>query len=515
MEDFLICPEDLYLVRNFRTFGPIEIQKNVARTSVPFLKNLLGTLACFPTSYSGPQNPEARAGVDLLAGRLRDKYLWNKNRLQRNKVLIQNWYALIAEHARSGKYLIGFDCSWILAGIRDYILEFQEFSADQIDVHRFDDRYLVFAPVNVIQMEHISTWLYQNRQLFDIRSAVAVFNMPLEDILDFQYLHPVQISFLGKDICLIESSVLSQRQLCAAFFEERVLTHIAALDPIKATYAVHVTMENTNFEYPMAWDACHQELVIYHAGYIGTQDLQAEFLRVLTQIELTGVQFTEIPGHLEAVVTATQTGNRCFACANRWYSSGTVPEFSESATRETAEIIRNRLTCLTEKPLDKLSLLELLQVFQDFDGNCHTLRGSDSPDILAKLIFPDRISRAYALSQYALLGYSSKPPGKLSIPNPIGYDTIKAGDSIVTVYYYFSTNGRRIEFQEVWGRNDGEIFALLSELVKQGYFYPQKTRGLVQRYPEFIPSHPALASSLSPNPDLLRDELFTLVKGHK
>ena len=97
----------------------------------------------------------------------------------------------------------------------------------------------MFAPVTPTQQERIFTYVYQDRKLFDVRSAVCVQGLEDPDyaeLRDFQYLYPVHISKFG-DFTIIESTVLTQDQLEVAFYDQKMVYNIEGLDPIKSTYA--------------------------------------------------------------------------------------------------------------------------------------------------------------------------------------------------------------------------------------------------------------------------------------
>jgi len=430
-------PEDQYLIQSLTVFGPINSVSN------PFLKNVLGIIACFPTAYNGSLDPRAIAGVKLIAGRLGDTYNIDKNRLERLTCLDQNYFRLIAQQAENDFYLIAFDESWVLAAIRDYIELTKAFSPDQVKVYRFSKLHLVFAPVTAIQQEAILTWLYQNRKLFDARSAVCLFDYPAPDANDIQHLFPIGLSFLGT-ICIFESIVLSQEQLEAAITDLQMIYSIPGLDPIKATFAAHMAMENTNFDYPIEFS--DDKLRIWSAGYLGSEDLKSEFLRCLDQIEKTGTQFSTY-----------LTGHRMFYCQGTWYqvsSQGNPVQPPENAT----------------------DLVRLL-----------------------------RTNREKALQIYQALGYSWSPSVE-SFDIPVGYQTLDDGQEITTVYYYKSTNGKRIDILAVNGPDNG-LLPTIQALSNQGYFLSQVAKAILKRYPKFILSSPTVVQNLPVDPTALRSIL--------
>lgn len=275
------------------------------------MNKLLEAIACFPTTYTGPITPDKIFGVGFVSSKLHDRYNWEKNKLERHKLLPQNYFKLIAECPP----LIGFDKFWILAGIRDYIEAFKNPNPKDLTIYKFNTDYLVFAPVSRNVQENILTWLYQNRKLYDERAAVGGINCSSDDLFDFEKLFPVKVSNMDS-ISFVESTVLTQQQLDSTFYEKKMIYPIMALDPIRATFAAYCTMENTNFDYPIIWNnSC---LEIYNIGYILSEDLRSEFNRVLAQI--TNVKFKKISG--------VPVGKKCFYCDGDWYA----PEFDEVVT---------------------------------------------------------------------------------------------------------------------------------------------------------------------------------------
>ncbi len=472
MERFLICPEDSYLARTFQVFGPLKVDQNQVETDVPFLKNLLGLLACFPTSYSGlcPAQgsalgategcqtysglcpAQALAGVHLVAGMLKDHYDLDSNRLERRKNLPQAYYSLIAQQASKELYLIALDKSWVLAGIRDYINLFSPFKAEDLSIYRFDKWYMIFGPVSAQTQEKIFTWIYQNRKMFDARSSVAT-----QRKTDFELIYPVESSkFAG--FTLYESTILNQDQLEAAFDENKMVYKIDGLSHLKAAYASYLTMENTNFNYPIVWN--NDRLEIWNAGYIGSEDIRLEWIRVLGQIETSGIIFTRLDSSGEAVLASQVTGAKTFYTSGNWYGA---------FTQDTP--------WLSKGPADMKNLLiDLVFPLSTFHGRTGAIRECNS------------------------MGYSTDDDPFL-FDIPIGYQTLTDGSNINTIYYYNTTSGMKIEFLTLPGTNSLDRQQTVQALVNRGQFLNPVAKSLSKRYPTIIFGYPPVF------PDFLKDDL--------
>lgn len=441
-ERFAIRPEDEYVIKTLRVFGAIKVIKDEAITEEPFLRTVLDMIKCFPSSYDGPLGPQALAGVKFVARQLGDIYNPQLNKTRR--ILNQDYFTLISTMASKEKYLIAFDETWVLGGIRNYNDTFKVFNIDQVDVYRFNKTFMVFAPVSAIVQEHILMWLYQNWKLFNGKSCIANFEQSPYYADDFRMLFPVNVEYVG-NICLIESTLLSQKQLEAAYYETKMIYRIEGLNMVKATYAVFMTMWNTNFEYPMSWTT--DQLSIWNAGYIGSEDLKAEFMRCLLDIEKGNIIFEEIPGPIEAATVTRQLWVRTFPCESVWYGAFT-------------------------------SNIRLNQV--DFN---EMIPYTDIPYDIVNGLLTDK---SRTLRVLKMLGYSFTPdPIEVSIP--IGYQTIQINSSdIITTYYYVSTHGQRVDVYTISGYNNPRILLRLQDLSNKGYFLSPKAAAIIRRYPKLV-----------------------------
>lgn len=439
-ERFLLKKEDKYLLQALTPFGKIKWEDDDrVTTESTFLANVLGMITCFPTSYEGSKDPRAIAGVKLVAAFLGDRYDMEGNKLERKKSLEQGYFQLIAQQAEKDFFLVAFDESWVFAGLRNFPK-----IVHQLQVSRFNKLYMVFAQVTRVEQEEILTWLYQNEKLFNPLSAVGFPDYSLPEINDIQHLFPIEVSFLG-NICLFESSLLDQDQIEKAVSELQMSYRIQGLDPIKATFAAHLTMENTNFNYPIEWDS--GVLRIWSAGYLGSEDCKFEFLRCLDQIETSNLFFTEIP---QPIISGGR--GKQFYTEYRWYGVSSEKTSWEGDPLQGEEDLLWRLR-------------------------------QNQPEIWNS-----------AIRGYQALGYSWTPEIE-TYDLPIGFQTIETEGQILTTYYYQSTQGKKIDVAALNGGDEGR-HSQIQELSNQGFFLPQVVKSIFKRYPNFILSSPTLSRNL-------------------
>ena len=262
-------------------------------------------------------------------------------------------------------------------------------------------------------------------------------------------------------------------------------------------------MENTNFDYSI--QIAEKRLYI-SSGYIASEDLRAEFDRCLDQIERSGVSFVEFPGPIEAVYGSKILGIKTFPCSSKWYgviTPGTqIPEYND---QEMKKLLLHdlELDCFrgsaSRSPDSSWIISKLLGTFQYPEGECHSVN-SDSifVDIPKRILDSRDLQRALGLHVMKLLGYSIDVQSVEEFDIPIGYDTITDGSSVLTSYYYLSTNGRKIGFTETSGtvKSDPNLLVQIQRLINRGYFLTPKIIGIIQRYPGFIPSYPPKLRSI-------------------
>lgn len=412
-------------------------------------------VSCFPKEYKGIKNPMTTQSV---------KFVLSKYTL--SEYLPHNYLTVIANEAKDKRYLIAFDKSWVIMGLQDYITE--RGPINNLIFHRFNDLIMVFAKVTFEEQERILTWLYQNIQLWAWNKSIAVFGLSKYKLKDIQHLYPVSITEFNNSH-IIKSEILNEDQLNACL-DLKTVYNIQGLDTIKATYATMLCMENTNYMYPMSWTK--DTLTIWYAGYIGSEDLKMEFLRVLNQ--LLNVKFMEVDSYLDAIATSTIHKAKAFYSSGKWYVATLSTEINADQN-EARNIIMNKMGCPVE------TLGEAIGLYRDQNNACQTIVISESMMIdVIKLFTSDLFGRLIGLHVMQLLGYTFEPEFP-TCDITVSYEIVDI-DEITTLWYYTSSAGQRVDFYTTKGKPSEEIKESIISTVKKCLILTQPQKSIFLRY---------------------------------
>jgi len=521
-DEYSLKIDDLFLVKPISLFHKVQItnqDKDVTiMTTDPFQKDLLQTIQTYPASYRGQIKPESTAACHLVARKLQDTYNPEKKRFTRRGFLDNDYLGVIASETSIGNGLVAFGPAWVLEAVADYvkhkynygivrdaalreeILEMNSdwrsnpgllpdqfvvdsenrtvpkselFQFDQVRVYQFSDRnfldengnllqhYMIFAPVNVDEMERVLLYLHRNIQLYSFRHTIAIEDLPLQTGLDFKYLFPVDVSYLG-NYTIIGTTEISQDRLHQIFNLQIVPFSFPRIQDILGAYATFLLAEALFYQFELIW--IQQSLYVGMAGWIQAHDIYEQFGLILNDIAREEIRFRKLKSYTEAVQYAEQTNAKCFYYLGDYY-----------AAMHGDDVINESISPKIDVDIDS----GLFETINPLRAVVHEKYKTQAKRYLAKL------------------GYDpSQDKQEYFIDLKLGYRTYQIEDDVVTVYYYKSTHDQEYQVYKIYGKHDPEIKEKLEKLLQEGYFFDEYTLNLTRGYPEFIPSRPPQLNSL-------------------
>lgn len=254
---------------------------------------LISSTKQYPAVYTGKITPISLYGCRYLASRLNDIYDEENNRLVKNKFLELPYFDLISSMSNSNKILLWLGPSWFLAGLKTYIERGENLPDLEIFNLPQPMGYMIFLELDSIDM---ADQLYQEINLefntYDDFNYRAVENVSLIKALDLKQLFPLDFFILGK-YTIFASDQLNDRQMEHAINHYRLIMGISKVDKFIGTFAAYLTMEQTNYLYPIKWTG--NELWIDYSGYVYGQKLYNLWIDNLTNIISTNNNIKYVP----------------------------------------------------------------------------------------------------------------------------------------------------------------------------------------------------------------------------
>ena len=474
LNQFLLNETDLPL---FNTFGEKE--------RIPQLI-LAETIRRYSSQYVGKISPYSVRGCQLLASKLKDSYDLSTNALTRNRTLSHNYMGTIAKEAESQRTLLAFDHSWILAGIAKYIDEKASYEMDRpirlrekmaslqgsgwtevsdpkgedlslqdLTIYRFEDLFMVFAPVSLTESGKVLVYLKRNIKLYDSNAYIAVKDMPLENALDLKYLFPLEIGFAGNYV-LISSDQMTQQQLEKIHNFGEMEFSFPGLDELRGAYGTYLLSEALFYEFSIRWE--DRKLYVGLAGYIQAKDISEHFGTIMVEVNQEVERFDKYLNYESAVAICQQSNCKGFYYLGNYYVAiGPKMQPTEQAVKSTIQMER----------------AEQVEQIEAMDP----LRAAIHPTL-------NPIAKRY-LKQ---LGYITAPnPQPLIFNLNLGYRTYEIVGEPFTSYYYKSSYDAELEIYEGEGYHQESVQSRLTEMLNSGQFFTQKIKNIMRGYPGFIP----------------------------
>lgn len=537
-DQFVLLQKDLFLESSLNSIDKPTLTRDngtiTIETTAAIPQSLLSTIKLYPAQYTGRVSPTSTSSCQLVAGKLGDIYDPIKKRFLRRSFLENDYLGLIAREEEAGRTLIAFDRTYVLPAIAQYIAENgsydtirtqklreqlqelnpavsstgevyirwqpaelapglpgsspdlppgQPFSISSLRIYSFYDSaienlsqlYMIFAPVGVEEVERLLVYLNVNIKLYSYFANMAVESLPPEKGLDFRYLFPVRLSYIGS-FTVISSNQLDGDVLESIYKFDWVPFVYSKIDELRGAFATYLMAEALFFEFPLRWEA--GRFFVGMAGYIQAQDINQRFAQLLTELNLIQLKFTPVENFQAAIELARSTDVKCFYYHGRYYAVT-----SEKNVRKIPQELPS---------LDQLtiSLIELKGPLQ--------------------AVTETRTSEA-AKQYLALMGYDTSPnPVPYENKIDLGYKTYQDGTRIFTIYYYTSTYKADRQIHEIDGPHDEQVRRGLERLLRRGYFSTQRFKNITRGYPNFVPSDQPIPRSLSRRVQSLLTELENL-----
>jgi hypothetical protein len=534
-DEFPVKSTDLLLADTLKIFGPLQ-SRTIFRTTKVLQSNnelsrqMLSHIKVWDGQYNGALSPTSDYSCYLVASGLRDRYDISCRKLIRNQFVENDYFGVIAYEIDQKRTLIAFDKNWILPAIAKYIedeityeierpaslreriatynpmsldpenpivrwdqipnLHGELFSINDITIYPFHDSaftttdgyssevYMIFAPVNRDEAEKIFLYLYRNVQLYTNMIQLTVRDMPIELAKDFQYLFPIDLTFLGNYV-IISTDQMTRDRLEHVYKFDELSFEFLRLNDLTGAYATYLLAESMYFQYTLRWE--RNILFIGLCGYIQVLDIIEHFGQILNEIERQTPYYKELPNFSSAANLVANSDSKCFYHNGKYYAvlheNIQVPTVDNDQT--PMEISRVELIC----PLIAITRQD---TYND--------------------------ARKY----FQELGYDVNPnPEPYHNNLQLGYRTYEINGIVTTTYYYSSTNRKENDIHETKGPYNDEIRIRLELLLRNGYFFTQRMRNITRGYPDFIPSEPPINRQLSEDPAELITQLDNLIRGSK
>jgi hypothetical protein len=355
------------------------------------------------------------------------------------------------------------------------------FKLEQVNVYQFYDRgflnddgnlipfYMLFAPINEDEMERILLYLNRNIQLYSFWHSIAIEDLPVATGLDFEYLFPVELKYVG-NYTVISTQEISQSRLEHIYYLNEIPFSFPRLDDIRGTYATYLLSEALFYKFQLNWN--RRSLNVGLAGWIQAQDIYEHFGFILNDVNRENMRFLKLQNYKEAVQYADQTNAKCFYYLGNYYAA-----LNEDITID--KTLKPEM-----KPVDNPGLFEMLNPLRAVVIRQHR---NDAKNYLASL-------------GYDTAGLDNN---EYYIDLKLGHRTYELENEMFTIYYYESTHDEEIQIHEIVGKNNPQIKKQLENLLQKGYFFDQHMKNTTKGYPGFIPSSSPLQRNLSNEPDVL------------
>jgi len=421
--------------------------------------------------------------------------------------------SLIAKETQRGNVLIAFDKSWIIPNIYKYIKENRSYSMilpsifrqkmidivyktkfgeitpykdcnfnfNDLSIHKLNDKYLVFAPINVEEADRIFLYLYKDCNLYSGETSIAIQNIDLSRIKDIEYLYNVKYELID-NFGIIKIKDHTLEELEHIYNYDEYYFNFPFIDDLVGEFTTYLLSECTYFKYPMRWQ--NKKLYISY-GYLLAQDLVEKFALILNQIRRENVKFIKIEDFLTAVDIAWKTNLKIFYHNNSYYAASntdiTLPITSDSDT-DIEKYIENTVGSLR---VDEITIK-------------HPLTNIEHKDF-KKFV--------------KLLGYEVNENKNYNFNIEIGWLTYKIENTedIITDYYFTSTHDKNMHICKTEGKYNEEIKNKLQQFLNKGFFFTQKALILMTHYPNFVPSCGVINHNLPRNQEELMNELNNII----
>lgn len=275
------------------------------------LGNLISDVSInHPTIYKGPINNLSIYNCKLFASRLNDIFDETKNTLLLNSYLPYPYFDLISTMVEKNKIMLWFGPSWFLFGLKSYLDndDFDHYGnnfREELEIFNTSLGFMIFASIpsnNENTDIDIADSLYHKISLefhhYDFFIYKAIENIPLSKALDLKQLFPIDfVNF--KNYTLFSTDLLNYRQLDFVVKNYRMIFGVSKLNSLIATFATNLTMEETNYLFPISWKG--NELWIDYVGYVFANKLYLKWTDNLTRIVNSQVEF--IPVHRDYAIS--------------------------------------------------------------------------------------------------------------------------------------------------------------------------------------------------------------------
>lgn len=225
---------------------------------------LENSLKKYKVTYNGILNEYSLHSCNILSSRFNDIYNKKAGKLVITKELNYPYMETIETMISKKKTLIWFGPACFLVGIKSYTMDCIADNFKGLEILETPDGHMVFCEIENVD---IAERLYNDFNLkfktYDEYNYCAFKNINEDKAKDCSRLFLLEYFTIDKHTVFC-SNILNDRQIENAVKFYRYIKGVSRIDIFIGTYAAYLTMEQTNYIYPIFWTG--NELWIDYSG---------------------------------------------------------------------------------------------------------------------------------------------------------------------------------------------------------------------------------------------------------